>query len=243
MEGSAFDTALQCFVAVARHHGVDLSADRIKHDYALKPDDDITRLLPNIARSCGIRTRKLKARWKDLPRLGDAYPAIARLANGNSVVLLGFHEDKVAVLDPLADRLAVLRLDQATFCKRWNGELLLLRRTFALTDESRPFGFSWFIPEVVRNGRTFRDIAIAAIMLQVLALALPIFIQITLDKVLVHQAYTTLYVLVAGVGAAVLFDAVFNYLRRIMLVYASARIDVRTSIRTFERLLSLPIDF
>jgi len=243
MEGSALETALQCFVAVARHQGIDLSIDRIKHDYALKPDDDITRLLPTIARSSGMRSRKLQVGWKELQRLGDAYPAIARLANGNSVVLLGFHEDKVGVLDPLADRLAVLRLDQATFCKKWKGELLLLRRTFALVDESRPFGFAWFIPEVIRNGATFRDIAVAAVMLQVLALALPIFIQITVDKVLVHQAYTTLYVLVAGVGVAVLFDAVFNYLRRILLVYASARIDVRTSIRTFERLLSLPIDF
>ena len=243
MEGSSLETALQCFVAVARHHGIDLSADRIKHDYALKRDDDITRLLPKMAHSSGMRSRKLQVGWKDLRHLGEAYPAIARLANGNSVILLGFHEDKVGVLDPLADRLAVLQLDQATFCKKWNGELLLLRRTFALADESRPFGFAWFIPEVVRNGATFRDIAVAAVMLQVLALALPIFIQITVDKVLVHQAYTTLYVLAAGVSAAVLFDAVFNYLRRILLVYASARIDVRTSIRTFERLLSLPIDF
>src|SRR5215468_8959589 len=243
MEGSSLETALQCFVAVARHYGIDLSADRIKHDYALKPDDDITRLLPKVARSSGMRSRKLQVGWKDLQRLGEAYPAIARLANGNRVVLLGFHEDKVGVLDPLADRLAVLHLDQATFCKKWNGELLLLRRTFGLADESRPFGFSWFIPEVVRNGATFRDIAVAAVMLQVLALALPIFIQITVDKVLVHQAYTTLYVLVAGVGLAILFDAAFNYLRRSLLVYASARIDVRTSTRTFERLLSLSIDF
>jgi ATP-binding cassette, subfamily B, bacterial HlyB/CyaB len=243
MEGSALETALQCFTAVARHHGIDLSVDRIKHDHALQPDDDITRLLPKIARNSGMRSRKLQVGWKELQRLGEAYPVIARLTNGNSVVLLGFHEDKIGVLDPLADRLAVLRLDQATFCKKWNGELLLLRRTFALADESRPFGFSWFIPEVVRNGSTFRDIAIAAVMLQLLALALPIFIQITVDKVLVHQAYTTLYVLVGGVSAAVLFDAAFNYLRRILLVYASARIDVRTSTRTFERLLSLPIDF
>src|SRR3954467_12905016 len=243
MEGSSLETALQCLVAVARHHGIDLSADRIKHDHALKPDEDITRRLPSIARSCGMRTRKLQVGWSDLERLGEAYPAIARLANGNSVILLGFNEDKVGVLDPLADRLAVLHLDHATFCKKWNGKLLLLRRTFALTDESRPFGFAWFIPEVWRNGSTFRDIAVAAVMLQLLALALPIFIQITVDKVLVHRAYTTLYVLIAGVGAAVLFDAVFNYLRRILLVYASARIDVRTAVRTFDRLLSLPIDF
>src|SRR5262245_51794852 len=196
MEGSALETALQCLIAVARHHGIDLSVDRIKHDYALQPGDDVTGLLPKIARGCGMQTRKLKVGWKELPRLGEAYPAIARLANGNSVILLGFHEDKVGLLDPLADRLAVLRLDQATFCKNWIGELLLLRRTFALADESRPFGFAWFIPEVVRNGGTFRDVAIAAVMLQVLALALPIFIQITVDKILVHQAYTTLYVLV-----------------------------------------------
>src|SRR5215471_2800756 len=243
MEASALDTALQCFVAVARHHGIDLSADRIKHDYALKPDDEFTRLLPKIARNSGMRSKNLQLRWKDLPRLGEAYPAIARLKNGNSVILLGYHEDKVGVLDPLADRLAVLRLDEATFCKRWIGELWLLRRDVALADETRPFGFAWFIPEVVRNGATFRDIAVAAVVLQLLALAVPIFIQIVVDKVLVHHSYTTLYVLAAGVGAAVAFDAVFNYLRRILLVYASARIDVRTSMRTFERLLALPIDF
>src|SRR4051794_5196394 len=132
MEGAALETALQCLVAVARHHGIDLSIDRIKHDYALKPDDDIARLLPNIARGCGLRTRKRQIGWDDLARLGEAYPAIARLANGNSVILLGFSEDKVGVLDPLADRMAVLRLDRATFCKNWNGELLLLRRTFTL---------------------------------------------------------------------------------------------------------------
>src|SRR5215472_7593564 len=112
MERSALETALQCLTAVARHHGIDLSIDRIKHDYALQPGDDITRLLPKIARNGGMRTRELRVGWDDLPRLGEAYPVIARLANGNSVVLLGIHDDKVQVLDPLADRLGVLRLDQ-----------------------------------------------------------------------------------------------------------------------------------
>src|SRR5262249_49757072 len=138
---------------------------------------------------------------------------------------------------------ATLHLDQATFCGSWRGEVLLLRRTHLHEGEDRPFGFAWFIPEILRNGASFRDIVIAAVMAQVLALALPIFIQIMIDKVLAHQAYATLYVLVGSVLAAFLFEAVFQYLRRSLLVYASARIDVTTSIRTFERLLSLPIDF
>jgi ATP-binding cassette subfamily B protein len=237
------DTALQCFVAVARHHGLDLSVDRIKHDHPLNPDDDIGVLLPSIARHYGFRAKGLNIAWNDLKNLGDAFPAIARLSNGNTVIVIGFRDKSVGVLDPLADRPAVLTLDEATFCKKWRGDLLLLRRNYAFTDEGRPFGLAWFLPEIVRNAGTFRDIAIAAIMLQVLALAVPIYLQIVIDKVLVHQAYATLYVLVAGVSVAVLFEAVFNYLRRILLVYASARIDVRTSTRAFERLLALPIGF
>ncbi len=243
MDMTPLDTALQCFVAVARHHGLDLSVDRIKHDYALKPGEELGPLLPMIARKYGFRAKVLKLGWKDLKQLGDAYPVIARLSNGNSVIVVGFRDKVVGVLDPLADRAAVLTLDEATFCKSWRGDVLLLRRNYALTDESRPFGFAWFIPEIVRNAGTFRDIAIAAVILQVLALATPIYLQIVIDKVLVHQAYATLYVLVAGVSVAILFEAIFNYLRRILLVYASARIDVRTSTRTFERLLALPIGF
>jgi subfamily B ATP-binding cassette protein HlyB/CyaB len=243
VDNSPVETALQCFVGAARYRGVDLSVDRIKHDYALKPDDDIEKLLLTIARRNGMRARSLRLTWEDLAHLDDAFPVIARLANGNSVILLGVRDQTVGVLDPLADRPAMIRLDQEKFCENWRGEVLLIQRNYALTDESRPFGFSWFIPEIVRNGATFRDIAIAALMLQLLALSLPLFIQITVDKVLVHQSYTTLYVLVAGVGAAVVFDAIFNFLRRILLVYASARIDMRTSVRSFERLLSLPINF
>jgi subfamily B ATP-binding cassette protein HlyB/CyaB len=243
MDATPFDTALYCFVAVARRHGLDLSPERIKHDYALKPGENSHSIVPGIARRYGFRAKMLRLVWRDLKRLGDAFPVIARLTNQNSVIVLGFREDRICILDPLADRPAMLALDEATFCKRWGGHVLVLRRNYALTDEARPFGFAWFIPEILRNAATFRDIAVAAVTLQVLALAVPIFVQITIDKVLVHQAYATLYVLVAGVAAAVLFDAVFNYFRRILLVYASARIDVRTSTQTFERLLALPIGF
>ncbi|HEV2100894.1 MAG TPA: ABC transporter transmembrane domain-containing protein, partial [Stellaceae bacterium] len=243
IESSALDTALQCLVAVARHHGLDPSVERIKHDHALRPGEDVARQLAIIAQKCGLRTRSLRLSWSELHRLGDAYPVIARLTNGNSVIVLGVRDALVGVLDPLADRAAVIHLDEAAFCATWQGEVLLLRRNYTLSDENRPFGLGWFVPEIIRNAATFRDIAIAAVMLQILALALPIFVQITLDKVLVHQAYTTLYVLAAGVSIAIVFDATFNFLRGTLLTYASARIDVRTATRTFERLLSLPIDF
>jgi ATP-binding cassette subfamily B protein len=237
------DLALECFVAVARYRGVDLSVDRLKHDFALAENDSIDHLLPSVARKSGFRAKTLKLKWRDLGRLGEAYPFIIRLADGRRVIAVGMRDEKLGIVDPTTKQPEVVAFDKKTLCQNWNGEALLLRRNYSFADETRPFGFAWFIPEILRNSAAFRDIVVAALMLQVLALALPIFIQITVDKVLVHQAYTTLYVLVAGVSLAILFDAAFNYLRRSLLVYASARIDVRTSTRTFERLLSLSIDF
>jgi ATP-binding cassette subfamily B protein len=170
MEPSPLDTSLECFVAVARYHGVDLSVDRIKHDYALTQNDAIDRLLPSIARRSGFRAKKVKLRWNDLKRLGEAYPIIARLKNGTRVIVLGFRDNKVGVVDPTAKEPQVLSFDKKTFRQTWKGEALLLRRNYKFTDESRPFGFTWFLPEILRNFGTFRDIIVAAVMLQVLAL-------------------------------------------------------------------------
>jgi len=87
------------------------------------------------------------------------------------------------------------------------------------------------------------DVAIAALLLYALGLATPIFFQLIIDKVLVHQSYATLTVLAIGVGVALLFEAVFVFLRRYLLIYATNRIDIRVATRTFRHLLDLPITF
>src|SRR5262249_21365203 len=154
---------------------------------------------------------------------------LARLDNGNTVIVAGFRSEtmggKVAIFDPLADRPGTIFLSEEAFCRRWSGSAILLKKVHRLTDERQPFGFRWFVPEFLRQRRVFRDVLIAALALHLLALAIPIFVQIVLDKVLVHHAYTTLYVLTAGVSLAILFDAVFTFLERYLLLFASNKID------------------
>src|SRR5690348_8794992 len=58
------DSALECFVAVARHHGIDLSVECIKHDFAVNPNDDIDSLIASIAQRNGFRAKKIKLSWK-----------------------------------------------------------------------------------------------------------------------------------------------------------------------------------
>jgi ATP-binding cassette, subfamily B, bacterial HlyB/CyaB len=238
-------TNLQCLVLVARHHRVDLSPEKLIHDYAIGEDPVSTRQLLRMAKDAGLRASSVKMTWDKLFRLGEALPALAELQNGNWVIIAAAAVDQgghhLQVIDPLARRPEFLRLDETHFAKCWGGTIVLLKRARRLLDEDQPFGWRWFFPEIVRQRALFRDVALAAVVLYALALATPIFFQLVIDKVLVHQSYATLTVLTIGVGISILFDAAFTFLRRYLLLYASNKIDIRMATRTFGHLLNLPI--
>lgn len=240
-------TELECLVAVARHHGVDLSVERLIHDYAIDAGAVPVPRLLRIAQEAGFRARSTNIKWRDLARLGGAYPVLARLDNGNWIVLVNLQGEggdaTVTVFDPLAEQLHLLILSEEQLCARWRGEVVLLKRAHRLTDSEQPFGLRWFVPELIRQRRIFRDVAVAALFLYAVGLATPIFFQLVIDKVLVHEGYATLYVLGVGIVVALIFDATFTFLRRYLLLYATNKIDIRVATRTFGHLLRLPIGF
>jgi subfamily B ATP-binding cassette protein HlyB/CyaB len=152
--------------------------------------------------------------------------------------------EEVAVGDPLADnQRAPLVLKRASLEDAWGGEAVYLRRTASAAAEGQAFGLRWFVPELLRQKSLLRDVAVAAVVLHVVGLAMPIFFQLVIDRVLVHQTYTTLYILVLGVVLAIMFEAMFGFLRQYLVLYATSRIDVRLAGRVFAHLVSLPISF
>lgn len=239
-------TALQCLVAVARHHGVDLSVERLKHEHALADAEPDAEALARIAEQAGFKAERVSLDWDALrAQPASSYPLLLRLENGNYVVALGLRADtaELGVIDPLADRPGPIPLDREALGRAWKGEALLLRRVFRLDDERQPFGLRWFLPEILRQRSIFRDVAVAALLLHLIGLAVPIFFQLVIDRVLVHQTYATLYVLVLGVVLALVFEAVFGYLRQYLVLYATSKVDLRLAGRVFAHLVSLPIGF
>jgi len=245
----ASQTGLECLAKVATYHGVDLPVERLKHAYAVGGVPVSTTQLLRMAKDAGLRAQSTQLDWGALFRLGEAYPALARLANGNWIVILAAGHgpdgvEAVRVFDPLAERRdEPLIVDRDLFCARWTGDTILIKRE-QLASENRPaFGLRWFVPELLRQWRLFTDVAIAAVLLYALGLALPIFFQLVIDKVLVHESFTTLYVLAAGATAALAFDAIFGFLRRYLLLYATNKVDIRVATKTFGHLLGLPVTF
>ncbi|MET0268308.1 MAG: peptidase domain-containing ABC transporter [Duganella sp.] len=246
-------TAVQCLTAIAQHHGLQINPERLIDEYALRAEEPGNGVLLRMASEIGLKAKVDQLTWSRLMAQGGVFPLMARLVDGNMIIVVGVKpadtvagssaEDQVAVLNPALANASVIMVTRSEFEKRWQGEVLFLKREHKFTDPNQPFGLRWFIPEILKQKSAFRDIFIAAIAMQLLALASPIFFQLVIDKVLTHQSVTTLQVLAVGIVMALLFDAGFGFLRQTLTLAASNKIDMRLTRRVFAHLLSLPIDF
>jgi ATP-binding cassette subfamily B protein len=239
-------TTLQCLTAIAQHHGLQVNPERLIHDYALTAEEPSSAMLLGMASSIGLKARLRQLTVDKLLGQKGVFPLLARMRDGNSMIVVGARGDDggvLAVLDPLGDLGSVKMLQPSAFQALWSGEVLFLKRTSKLTDTRQPFGLRWFIPEILQQKAAFRDIAIAAMAMNVLGLASPIFFQLVIDKVLVHHSVSTLWVLAAGIVIALLFESTFGFMRRMLTLWGTNKIDIRLTRRTFAQLLSLPIDY
>jgi subfamily B ATP-binding cassette protein HlyB/CyaB len=249
-------STIQCFAAIAQHHHLPINPERLIEDYALGAQEPPPATVLRIAADIGLKARHETLTWAGLQAQQGVFPLVARLSDGSCVIVVSAQSGAqsgqppsatgghVAVLNPQADRpTEVLQLDHDTFCKRWKGEVFLVKRLFSLPEADRKFGLRWFVPEILKQKAALRDIAIAAMVMNLLALASPIFFQLVIDKVLVHQSTSTLWVLAVGVVVALAFDSLFGFLRQLLTLSATNKIDMRLTRRTFAHLLSLPIDY
>jgi ATP-binding cassette subfamily B protein len=242
------DTALHCLVLVARQHGVDLSVERLKREHAISEPEIAEEFLVKIAREAGLEGRSLALDWKELARAGQAFPMIARLKNGFSVVLVGIKADaeggeRAVVLDPLATDIELLQIERSRFEASWAARVVLLKASGAAAAGEERFGFGWFVDEIVRMRGLFAQVGLIALVLHVLAFVPPIFTMIVLDKVITFHSEDTLHVLFAGVVVAILFNSGLGYVRSVLLLYATSKIDVRAAGFSYRRLLALPLAF
>ncbi len=90
---------------------------------------------------------------------------------------------------------------------------------------TRAFGFRWFVPELLRHRRVWRDVLVASLAIQLVGLAVPIFTQVIIDKVIVHQAQSTLVVLGVALVMFMLFTSAMTWLRQYLVLHTGNRID------------------
>src|SRR5215813_6744653 len=241
---SPHHTALRCLFVVCLHRGVQLKPI----DFGEVKETDTLGSVLRVMQKVGLRGKSLhRCNWKKLAALGYAFPMMALQKSGNWVVVLNTVESvdgpAVTVLEPLSEQGGASVVPRAQFVAAWSGSLILCKRVRLASEEHRPFGMRWFLPEILRHGHLFRDVAVAAAMSAMIAFAIPLMFQILIDKVITHRSYQTLFSLVLIFAVLTLFDGVFSYTRQYLMLFITTKIDGRLASRTFRHLLSLPLFF
>ena len=241
---SPHHTALRCLFVVALHKGVQLKAEHFAEFSEADTLGSILRIMSKVA----LRGKLLRGtKWNTLTGLSHAYPVMALQADGHWVIVVntvdGPGGPAAAVLDPLFEENGITLLPRERFLADWSGSLVVCSRANRQADEPQRFGLRWFMPEILRHRRFFRDVAVAATMNNVIAFAMPLMFQLLLDKVITHRSYQTLTALMLIFGVLTLFDSVFSYVRQYLMLLITSKVDAGLASRTFRHLLSLPMHF
>lgn len=135
----------------------------------------------------------------------------------------------------------------AEFAGRFGGVVIRFARSDApvagldpAAEPRRRFGFRWFVPELVKHRRIWRDVLAASAAIQLLALATPLFTQVIIDKVVVHQTVNTLLVIATAMVVGMSFSAVMSWVRQYLVLHTGNRVDAVLGTRVFDHLLGLP---
>jgi subfamily B ATP-binding cassette protein HlyB/CyaB len=233
------DGGLECLLALARLHGLRADADALRHAQGNSHECLSVNDILLAGKSVGLRLRSIRTRWKKLPRL--PLPAIARRADGRFVLLAAARDDEVLVQDMQSRRPSTCSREQ--FEAVWSGELILATRRLDGVGLNGRFGFRWFLPALLKYRRLFGEVLVASFFLQLFALITPLFFQVIIDKVLVHNGMTTLHVLAIGLLAVAVFEVLLGGLRNYLFSHTTNRVDVVLGAKLFAHLLRLPMAY
>jgi ATP-binding cassette, subfamily B, bacterial HlyB/CyaB len=169
-----------------------------------------------------------------------AAPSPSRLA-----FVLKVEADRVALFEQGQPGHAIISF--AEFQHRYLGAVLqAVPKTPALKDpdtqgaRKSAFGFGWFIAELLKHKKIFRDVLIASGAIQLMALATPLFTQVVIDKIVVHHTLNTLTVIGIGLLVFMVFTAAFTWVRQYLILHTGNRIDAVLGMQVFEHLFRLP---
>ncbi|HVK53806.1 MAG TPA: peptidase domain-containing ABC transporter [Burkholderiales bacterium] len=145
-----------------------------------------------------------------------------------------------------SDSQTPVMLSVAEFSRRFTGQIILAKAAAQeVADPDQPaeqkaFGFRWFVPELLKHKAIWRDVLLASLAIQLIALATPLFTQVIIDKVVVHHTMNTLIVIGVALAVFMLFGAAMTWVRQYLVLHTGNRVDAVLGTQVFEHLIQLP---
>ncbi|SSW72582.1 type I secretion system permease/ATPase [Achromobacter agilis] len=237
------DPLLDCLVEITRLHGVTATAQALSSGLPLEEHRLTPALLPRAAARAQLSARVVKRALDSISQ--DLLPAILLLHGERACLLLKKDGGKYVVSHPELGGSSI-EMSPEELAAQYTGLVCFVRPQFRFDarapEVAKVRQRHWFWAAIMENRRLYRDALIAALLINVFAMAMPLFTMNVYDRVVPNNAIETLWVLAIGITLVVIFNMILGTARAHVVDSASKRVDVRLSAQIMERVLDLRLE-
>jgi ATP-binding cassette, subfamily C, bacterial LapB len=242
VDNEAADPLLGALVVLTKHYGRPFSVNALRSGLPLEDNRLTPGLFVRAAARAGLSARVNKRRLSSVPDM--VLPAVLLLKERDVCVLLRrFEENGVPMAEVVFPQsgggVDVTPLE--TIEQLYEGYAIFVKPDFGLKhrvegEEVKTAG-SWFWGTLIKFWPTYSQVLLAAVLINMFALASPLFVMNVYDRVVPNHAEETLWVL----AIVIFFDFILKTLRAYFVDNTGKRIDVLLSSRIFEQVLNIKL--
>ena len=247
LQHSEEDCGAACLATITKHHGRTFTICRIREAVGTGQQGTTLLGLKRGAEALGFNARSVKATPEIIDKLDQApLPAVIHWKGYHWVVLYGQRGKKYIIADPAV---GIRYLSKSELAQGWiNGVMLLLQpdasRFFTQPDDSdKPSGFLRFLKRVLPYQGILGEALLINLVLGLLSLAYPFFIQILTDEVLVSGDTQLLTGVVIAVMIMNLVQSSLQLVQSNLIAHFAQRLELGLVLEFGRQILRLPLSY
>ncbi len=233
------DCGAACLAMITSYYGVPIGVARLRDLANTSQDGASLWSLAQAAEALGLRARGIQLSYDSLQSIET--PSIVHWEGFHYIVLYEAGPRRVVVGDPA---LGIRRLSVNEFRKGWTGRALELVATSRVHKAERVRNpYARFAAVIKPYRGLIGEVLVASLLLNLFGLALPLFTQLIIDRIVGMRTTDLLNMLLLGMILVTVFQAATSGIRQLLLIHVATHADVRLLGDFLRHVMSLPMRF
>ncbi len=232
------DPLLDCFRHIAQHHYINLPSHGLTDGLALVGEQISPAHIQSLAKKAGLSSGAFDCKIEGLGR--HVLPCIALTTGRGAWVIHAIDADTVTLFVPgHTDLVKMAKADAAKQLIGHGIELIPTDSSKHTSLRSSKSKRGWFWSVISELKGEYSKVVLASVLVNMLAIAAPLFTLNVYDRVLPNSAFSTLWVLAVGMGIVLIFDLIFRALRGAIIDSTGRWADVKLASKIFDHVLHM----
>jgi ATP-binding cassette subfamily B protein RaxB len=239
-QGEAAECGLACIAMIASFWGRHLDLRAMRTQFAVSLKGTTLKSLMDIGQRLSMRARPVRLEPGQLGKM--KLPCVLHWDLNHFVVLCRTNGKSAVIHDPAVGR---RKIDRAELAKHFSGVALELTPAagFQQADERTSISLRALIGSIHGIGTGIAKLLSLGLLLQICALAAPLYLQLMVDQAIATSDYSLVNVIACFFVLSVAVQVVISMIRSWITSVIAAEVNFQWFGNTFAHLLKLPLIF